>query len=97
MYLTIPQLQLQSIASQIVIEVSVRYVCCTSSGYRLCASASVSDFQFFLCYDMQLRCYLYMYAADGFSGSASVGLLRLARQMCVVQNTNNCSARAILC
>ena len=96
MYLTVSQLQLQSIVLQIVIEVSVRYACRTSSGYRLCASASVLDFQF-LCYNMQLRCYLYMYAADGIPGSASVGLLRLARQMCAVQNTNNCSACAVLC
>ena len=32
-----------------------------------------------------------MYAADGISGLASVRLLRLARQVCAVQNTSNCS------
>ena len=44
---------------------------------------------------------LYMYAADGISGSASVRLLRLRQTCAVLQNTNNCSAviaaRAVLC
>ena len=44
------------------------------------------------------RCYLYMYAADGILGSASVRLVysRLGRQVCAVQNTSNCTECGII-
>ena len=44
------------------------------------------------------RCYLYMYAADGILGSASVRLVysRLGRQSCAVQNTSNCTECAVI-
>ena len=46
-----------------------------------------------------MRCYLYMYAADGILGSASTGLtslLTLGRQVCAVQYTSNCTECAQL-
>ena len=67
---------------------------CLSECFRMIVSLSV-----FVSVTTVTCCYLYMYAADGILGSASVRLvsvLMLGRQACAVQNTSNCTECAVI-